>query len=1503
MKKKLSLLIFLTIAFIKVNGQTNVSTPYCFPNTPGSSGDYVDGVQLGSINNVGTGLTTFSGNYVNYSNMSTNLIKGVTYHITVYCGSYCCNNNIGVWIDYNQNNLFDPGELIGSSMGMPLSSFSILTFTVPTTAHSGTTRMRVRECYNLNNNGGVWDPCTNNTTFIDGETEDYTINIIPTTSNDISTIAVLSPTTGCSLTNSEYITATFFNSGTDTIFSFTAAFNVLTSSSTGSQLVNNTILPHHSLNYTFTIPANFSTPGLNNFQVFARLPNDTIYLDDTINTSVANYSSVNTFPFIENCNGANLSAAARVTIASNAQAFLSPIALNTGSGGFLMTGSSTYSSPYYSQPTYGTEWTTNAAYDSKIDYCVDARNLTSGCGLQLKFDMKQTANAYFYNSTDIFNSSFRVLINGVQISPTYHPSVANLYSSNDPYITYTFNLQSYIGTGFNITFEGRCRFDSTYYGSSPGDNVYLDNIKIIPHPPVDMSIMKIIEPISSCGHTSADSVKAKFQNLGCNTIAQGTSIPLSYKFGTNSIITENYIVPHPIALYDSFVYTFSHTINDAAPNLYSLKVFTSMPADSDYSDDTLVDKYLSVPTITSYPWTDGFESTIFWQSQPINGASNWTILTNSVAMVSPAISAHGGANLAYYPYANGNNAQADLISPCFDFSHLNQPIIRFYLGQYNSAYASVWLKLYGSINGGATYNYIDSFTLINAGSGFGWPGGWQAIQECLNSYAHQSNVKFKFRSHGHQYTDIGIDDVSVFEGLDTTRLTISKDTLCTGQNISITMASSVYGRNYFIVDKNNNAMGNSMIGTGGSLIFNSVVLTQDTLLQISYSDSIPYTYCPSYLATKFNVKVYPYTHANAGVDTFYCSGLVAHLHGSGGTTYQWFPNLDLSPNPYVSNPTANPLSTTTYVLLADNPGHCSSTDTMVLSVHQGPSANAGPNQLICLSAASSIQIGGSPTASGGSGTYNFSWVPTNGIIPTIANPTASPSVTTTYTIRVNDFNGCWDTSSMTVFVDPIITTTLTTNNISCNGVNDGFASISIAGGSTPYYISWTVGSIQTGTSVSNLSPNTYNVYVTDNLGCSKTDNFTITQPSPLNLLMNTFTTTCGQCNGMVVPIIIGGTTPYNYSWSNGSTNDSLLNACNQKYHLQVSDAHGCTIKDSATVTGPAGTTTFIANAGSNLQMCVGDMALLGGAPTLYGGTLPYTFAWTPNTALNNAMASNPIANPTTTTTYHVTATDNNGCTKSDSIVVIVHPNPIANAGSDLTYCKLAHATLGTTALSGYTYQWSPSTGLTQNNIANPTVDITATITYTLAVTNSYGCHDTDNVVVTVNAEPLINAGSDVIIYAGNSTNLTATGAASYTWAPPTGLNSTIGASVMANPNTTTTYVVTGTNALGCTSTDTVVVYVISSTGIDEISNKIDLKIYPNPFAQNVTIDYSLPLSETLDVLLFNISGRLEKTILSGKQEIGNHRISLNAEDLSSGNYLLYIKTDDGIVVKKIIKQQ
>ena len=1498
MKKIIALLFSCSLLLMKVQAQSTTASPYCAPtySNGNSSNDYINAVQLGAINNV-SGPSSALPNYTYFNNLScATLSIGVTYNMSVQCGTYFTNNNIYAWIDWNHNNIFDPGEMIGSVLNMSGSQTSTITFTVPVTAFPGNTRMRVREIYG---SSVIPDPCNN---FNFGETEDYCITVPALGPYDIATTAITSPTTGCSLTNQEVITASFFNAGNDTIYSFKAFYNINGGLQIDSEIVNDTILPLQSYSYSFSTLANLSTLGSETILAYAHLLNDTFPLDDSFTTTIQNYSSINSFTFIENCNGASLSSNARVNTGANAQAFLSPIARNTGAGGYLMTGSSSYVYPgYWQTPSPNQVWSMNSNYGSTIDYCVDARNLAGGCGLELKFDLKQTAGYYSGGSSDIYNSSFRVLINGVQISPTYHPSVGNLYTTNDPFVTYTFNLQQYIGTGFNLTFESRCAYDSIYYGAVPGDNVYLDNIYIGPHPPIDIATIKVIEPIDGCGHTASDSVKVLFQDLGCTTIAQGATIPLSYQFGNNSVVTENYTAPYAIHLGDSILYTFHTTVNALTPNSYSLKAFPSMPADSDATDDTLVNVFLAQPTITTYPWTEGFEGpNVFWLSKSINSSAPWvySLPPALTTMNSPYIGPHGGSHLAYYPYSNGNNSQADLESPCLDFSNLNQPVMRFYLGQYGfGSYAGI--KVYASSNGGATYTQLDSLSVIN--TIVNYPGIWQQVQVCLNNYAHQPNVKVKFRSNAYNYNDIGIDDITILDGTDTSSASVSADTICTGMNVTVSVKHSLVGRTYTLVNQHGAIVVAPKQGTGYALNFQTFGLTQDTILKIAYNDSIPYSYCSSILKDTFFIKVYPYTIANAGANTSFCSGSSITLNGTGGVFYQWVPSVGLS-NVNIANPVASPTSTTTYILFADNQGHCGSFDTIVVTRKPSPIANAGVNKLLCYNGSSCVQIGGGPTASGGSGFYTYSWTPTTGIIPAIANPCASPSVTTTYTIVVHDNNGCKDTASATVIVDPQITHTLTTNNVSCFGNTNGSASVIANGGTAPYHYSWGTGSGQTGTSVINLSPNTYTILITDTLGCFLLDTFTIAQPASVSVLLNTFNTTCGQCNGKIVPIVVGGTPNYTYSWSNGSTNDSLLNACNASYTLLVTDSKGCSATDSTLVTGPNGSNTFSVDAGNNLQICSGELAVVGGLPTLYGGTLPYTFVWTPSISLNDTTLSNPIANPTNTTVYHVTATDANGCTHSDSVVVIVHSNPVANAGSDLTYCKLANATLGATPVNGITYRWAPSTGLSAINVANPTVNITATIVYTVTATNTYGCYDTDQVIVTVNPEPLINAGSDVIIYNGNSTTLNATGAVNYTWAPPTGLNSTIGASVTANPGSTTTYVVTGTNSFGCTSTDTVVVYVVA-TGIDEISEKINLKIYPNPFVQLANIEYSLPTYETVNILLFNVSGRLEKTLANEKQEAGLHKISLNTEELSSGNYLLYIKTNDGLVVKKIIKQQ
>jgi PKD repeat protein len=155
---------------IKTNYINVIPYTYCTPTytTGTSSGDYISLVQLGTINNAtGASSTPF---YTYYSSLSTNLTPGVSYTITLSPGTYSSGNYIAVWIDFNQNGVFDATEKLGTISISPTPATGTIPFTVPLTATSGVTRMRVREVWNT----ATFDACTS---YSYGETEDYNVNI------------------------------------------------------------------------------------------------------------------------------------------------------------------------------------------------------------------------------------------------------------------------------------------------------------------------------------------------------------------------------------------------------------------------------------------------------------------------------------------------------------------------------------------------------------------------------------------------------------------------------------------------------------------------------------------------------------------------------------------------------------------------------------------------------------------------------------------------------------------------------------------------------------------------------------------------------------------------------------------------------------------------------------------------------------------------------------------------------------------------------------------------------------------------------------------------------------------------------------------------------------------------------------------------------------------------------------------------------------------------------
>ncbi len=162
-------------------------------------------------------------------------------------------------------------------------------------------------------------------------------------------------------------------------------------------------------------------------------------------------------------------------------------------------------------------------------------------------------------------------------------------------------------------------------------------------------------------------------------------------------------------------------------------------------------------------------------------------------------------------------------------------------------------------------------------------------------------------------------------------------------------------------------------------------------------------------------------------------------------------------------------------------------------------ADAGINQSICIG--SNTTIGGSPTASGGIPPYTYSWNNTVSLnYDTIANPTAYPTITTTYTVTVTDNNGCTNTDSMIVTVNP--NPTADDNNINiiianCNESDGSITGITVSGGTPPYTYSWeNANNIVVGTNINlnNVPTGTYSLTVFDANGCiTNSGPYTISQ--------------------------------------------------------------------------------------------------------------------------------------------------------------------------------------------------------------------------------------------------------------------------------------------------------------------------------------------------------------------------------------------------------------------------
>lgn len=485
---------------------------------------------------------------------------------------------------------------------------------------------------------------------------------------------------------------------------------------------------------------------------------------------------------------------------------------------------------------------------------------------------------------------------------------------------------------------------------------------------------------------------------------------------------------------------------------------------------------------------------------------------------------------------------------------------------------------------------------------------------------------------------------------------------------------------------------------------------------------------------------------SAATATTFCQGGSVVLSSSSATGNQWYVD-----NVAISGATSQTYTATiagTYTVVTTNIYNCSSPASVGVAVVVNALPVATINNGITLAfvncAATTIDL----TASNGSG-FEWYYSPDNvtafSVLPATTQ-TISASNLGFYKVKVINSTNCEAISQVThVVATPAVSAT---ELETCVG-NTITLAANAASFVNPTY-QWKKG----GTDIPGATTQNWNVTADGEYTVAVTDGRTVgsigTQTScganvKFNPLpeVNAGTDFTITCTTNVGGLTIGETpeTGFSYVWtpSLGLTNATIANplanpTVNTTYTVRKTNLLTlCSIEDTITIT--VDTTAPTANAGADFtRTCINNTSgkEIGIAPI--SGV---TYSWSPVTGLSDATSANPIANPTATTTYTLTVTKTaNGCTAQDTVVATVDVStPTADAGTDFTKTCATNPTgklIGAATVSGVTYSWSPTTGLSDATSANPNANPIATTTYTLTTTKTAtGCTATDSVMVTV----------------------------------------------------------------------------------------------------------------------------------------------------------------------------
>lgn len=265
-----------------------------------------------------------------------------------------------------------------------------------------------------------------------------------------------------------------------------------------------------------------------------------------------------------------------------------------------------------------------------------------------------------------------------------------------------------------------------------------------------------------------------------------------------------------------------------------------------------------------------------------------------------------------------------------------------------------------------------------------------------------------------------------------------------------------------------------------------------------------------------------------------------------------------------------------------------------------------------------------------------------------------------YYVTATGTTGCKGAASVYVTEPTAIEATLSSTPVTCAGDKNGTASVvQITGNVGPYSVQWGANAGYSSLStIENLNGDTYNVTVSNSLGCTGTSQVQVKEAPTFKVtkLITRDPACAGQYNGTVALSLNGGALPYTYQWSQGGTDNNIANLAGGDYYFTGTDSYGCTVLDSATLINPAPVTATTVTQAPN---CYGE-SNASVTITTTGGIEPYEYSLN-----NNTFTFDNVIEDMKAGVYPIYTKDKNGCLYIDTITIIQPPLFSIDAGPNL----------------------------------------------------------------------------------------------------------------------------------------------------------------------------------------------------------------------------------------------